>query len=118
MIRTYLATAATALVLGIGMLAGWSVAAPSEASAQGWRDHDRRYGYDRRYERRVQRDRGYRQQRPAYGRSYNVPAGPGGLGRAGVLPNGRTFYTPPGRELPGGQTYETSPRGQGTGGAN
>ncbi|CAN7700996.1 hypothetical protein LJR009_001960 [Bosea sp. LjRoot9] len=113
MIRKTLIAAATTLVLGVGFVGLGGVAAPSSAQAQ-WRDYDRPYYGQRRH----YRERAYRPQRPAYGRGYNVPAGPGGLGRAGVLPDGRRFYTPPGRELPGGQTYETSPRGQGTGGYN
>ncbi|SFJ67171.1 hypothetical protein SAMN05216304_111104 [Bosea sp. OK403] len=113
MIRKTLIAAATTLVLGVGFVGLGGVAAPSSAQAQ-WRDYDRPYYGQRRH----YRERAYRPQRPAYGRGYNVPAGPNGLGRAGVLPNGRSFYTPPGGQLPGGQTYETSPRGQGTDGHN
>lgn len=129
MIRKFLAASATAIVLGIGIFASWGVAVPTEAAAQGWREYDRRYAYDRRYDRRrayrqpsYRQQPAYRQQRPVYGGGFrnggglqNVPAGPGGRGRAGVLPNGRGYYTPPGGQLPNGQSYETGPANQGGG---
>ena len=120
MIRTYLATAATALVLGTAMFAGWGIAASSEASAQGWR-YER--PYDHRYDRRrYNRERDYRRARPYYQggprQGFNQPAPPAGLGRSGVLPNGRSYYTPPGGQLPPGQSYNTAPGRNGPGGNN
>lgn len=119
MIRKILLASVTAVVLGAGFVGVSGIAAPTEAQAQ-WRDYDRRYGYDRRYDRRrAYRQPAYRQRGPVYGQGYNnVPAGPGGLGRAGVLPGGRPYYTPPGGQLPNGQSYDTAPGRQGPGGYN
>ncbi len=113
MIRNTIFAAATAIALGAGLVGVGGIAAPTEAQAQ-WRDYDRGYygrdyRYDRRYDRRrYDRKPAYRPQRQVYGQGYEpAPAGPGGRGRAGVLPNGRPYYTPPGGQLPNGQSYTT-----------
>ncbi|WNJ88951.1 hypothetical protein [Bosea sp. 685] len=104
MIRKTLIVAATTLVLGAGFVGLGGVAAPSSAQAQ-WRDYDRpSYGQRRHY-----RERAYRPQRPAYGRGYNVPAGPNGLGRAGFCRTGVNSTHRRARSSPAGRLTRPRP---------